>query len=185
MPEQENVAAPEPDDFIRIGEDGVLRRMLRFDGELRSLSEWGRLYGISKFTLNIRLKSGWTIERAITTPTQLRTKPARVIREIRRQIDPEKIKPADRTSPEMIRLSAKAVKQRLGKLNSHEQLLKLEKEYGERKFEACKRLRQEQRYELFRTRCRAYSAATKSLEVSRHIIFYLALEDFPPIDSKG
>lgn len=178
--------AAESDDFEQIGDDGVLRRMLRYDGELKSLTEWARLYGQSKYNLCNRLRYGWTIEKAITTPTKMRTRTKRVVKELHEQFDPETAKPLDRTTPEGIRRSAKQIVARLGNMTALQHLLQLQNDYGEKKFAACKRLRRERRYEQFVTRKRAYAAATKSIRgISKHIVFYLALEDFPPLVPKG
>lgn len=44
--------------------------LITFNGQTKPLIEWARQYGIKKFTLGKRLnKYGWTIEEALTTPT--------------------------------------------------------------------------------------------------------------------
>ena len=40
-------------------------RLLTFDGETHSVSEWARLKGIKKETLFARLRAGWSIARAL------------------------------------------------------------------------------------------------------------------------
>lgn len=174
------------DDFEQIGDDGILRRMLRYDGELKSLTEWARAYGQSKYNLCNRLRWGWSIEKAITTPVKMRTRTKRAVKELHEQFDAAAAKPVDRTTPEGIRAVAKKIVARMGYMTALQHLMQLQKEYGEKKFAACKRLRRERRYEQFVTRKRAYAAATKSVPgISKHIVFYLALEDFPALNPKG
>ena len=43
-------------------------RKLSFNGETKCLSEWSRVVGIRRETLQKRLLYGWTIEQALTTP---------------------------------------------------------------------------------------------------------------------
>lgn len=43
---------------------------ITFNGETHTLSEWSRLSGINYMSLKTRLRRGWTIERALTTPTK-------------------------------------------------------------------------------------------------------------------
>lgn len=45
-------------------------RMLTFGGSTHTLAEWSDITGIKQATLFARLKKGWTIERALTTPTK-------------------------------------------------------------------------------------------------------------------
>lgn len=42
---------------------------LEVKGEIKTMAEWCRLYGINAETLRGRLKRGWEVEKAITTPT--------------------------------------------------------------------------------------------------------------------
>lgn len=42
-------------------------KTLEFAGESRTLAEWERLKGLPRGCLHSRLKSGWSIERALTT----------------------------------------------------------------------------------------------------------------------
>lgn len=191
----------DPDDFVRIGEDGVVRRFLRLDGEVRCISDWARLYGQSRFNLNIRLKAGWPIEKAITTPVRhsKMRRSLHVLQEVAEkkegiqveegqvvEVPPEgEVKKAFEkiatdAGQEAVRKAAGAVSKRLHALSSNKRLLILEKEFGERKFQACKRLKKEQRYEQFRLLTRRYADAVRNLRVCRHITFYMALEHFPP-----
>lgn len=41
---------------------------ITFDGETHTLAEWAALKGIKSPTLSIRLKHGWSVERALTEP---------------------------------------------------------------------------------------------------------------------
>jgi hypothetical protein len=43
-------------------------RFVTFDGVTRSVPEWADLVGLRHDTLYHRLYSGWTVERALTTP---------------------------------------------------------------------------------------------------------------------
>lgn len=45
-------------------------RLLTFDGQTRSISEWARVIGIQDGTIRYRLKKGWSIEQALTAPLQ-------------------------------------------------------------------------------------------------------------------
>lgn len=44
-------------------------RMLTLDGETHTLAEWSELTGVKQATISIRLKKGWTVERALKEPT--------------------------------------------------------------------------------------------------------------------
>lgn len=44
-------------------------RIIRFLGRSQPMATWAEEFGITDKTLHYRLKSGWTVERAITTPT--------------------------------------------------------------------------------------------------------------------
>jgi hypothetical protein len=51
------------------GNNSRHNHMITFNGETRSLSDWGRLFGLSFHLLSNRInRYGWTIERALTTP---------------------------------------------------------------------------------------------------------------------
>lgn len=41
---------------------------LKYNGKTKTLSEWGEVFGIKPRTIRARLKYGWDIEKAITTP---------------------------------------------------------------------------------------------------------------------
>lgn len=43
---------------------------LTWNGETKTLGEWSELVGIPKATIKNRIKLGWSIERALTTPTK-------------------------------------------------------------------------------------------------------------------
>lgn len=43
-------------------------RMLTFDGETMCLADWAERTGIPRSVLQIRLRDGWSIQRALTTP---------------------------------------------------------------------------------------------------------------------
>lgn len=50
--------------------------LLTWRGETKHLAEWSRETGISSRALSWRLRNGWSIERALTTPPQKRGKGA-------------------------------------------------------------------------------------------------------------
>jgi hypothetical protein len=43
---------------------------IEHDGERRTLDDWARLKGIRYGTLTERIRNGWSIEKALTTPTR-------------------------------------------------------------------------------------------------------------------
>jgi hypothetical protein len=43
---------------------------LEFDGRRQTISQWARERGIGATTLHNRLKVGWSLERALTTPVK-------------------------------------------------------------------------------------------------------------------
>lgn len=43
---------------------------ITFDGETRTIPEWAKEYGLQKDTLHYRIKSGWDIGKALTTPAR-------------------------------------------------------------------------------------------------------------------
>ncbi|NOV25919.1 hypothetical protein E5S69_20670 [Cupriavidus necator] len=49
-------------------------RHLEHDGVTRTLAEWSEITGINRDTLQKRLASGWSVDRAITTPTRGKAK---------------------------------------------------------------------------------------------------------------
>lgn len=50
------------------GNNKTNNRIISFNGESKTMTEWSRKIGISDKTLHARLKSGWNVERALTTP---------------------------------------------------------------------------------------------------------------------
>lgn len=44
--------------------------LLSFDGRVQSLAEWARETGIWYYTLRKRLRMGWNVEKALTTPVR-------------------------------------------------------------------------------------------------------------------
>lgn len=45
-----------------------VNRMITFEGQTKNLQQWAESLGMSKVTLHARLRKGWTIDRALTTP---------------------------------------------------------------------------------------------------------------------
>ena len=43
-------------------------RLIEYDGERLTLMQWSRRTGLSKHTISRRLKSGWSVEKTLTTP---------------------------------------------------------------------------------------------------------------------
>jgi len=43
-------------------------RFLEFNGQVKTAAEWAEEVGIEQSTLNLRLKYGWSVERALTQP---------------------------------------------------------------------------------------------------------------------
>lgn len=48
---------------------------LEFSGKVKNQSEWSRELGISQVTLGKRLRSGWSVERALSTPVDPQVSP--------------------------------------------------------------------------------------------------------------
>jgi hypothetical protein len=48
-----------------------MARILTFNGQSLNLTEWARRIGIGQPTLSYRLKSGWTVEKALTTSPEI------------------------------------------------------------------------------------------------------------------
>ena len=44
--------------------------MLTFNGETKCISAWSEIVGISSVTILMRIRRGWTTERALTTPVK-------------------------------------------------------------------------------------------------------------------
>lgn len=59
-------------------------RILEYGGKCMTISEWSRELGIDKNTFYKRIKSGWSVKRAITEPvnSQCSTKMSKVSREV-------------------------------------------------------------------------------------------------------
>jgi len=49
-------------------------KLLTYNGETRSMTEWARELGIKLVTLSHRLNAGWSVEDALTRPLQKRSK---------------------------------------------------------------------------------------------------------------
>ena len=49
---------------------------ITFDGITQTQAQWARELGISRTAMNNRLKRGWSIERALTTPLRRYPRPA-------------------------------------------------------------------------------------------------------------
>lgn len=45
-------------------------RLITFNGETKTLMQWAETLGVYSGTLFYRLKAGWTVERALTTPVR-------------------------------------------------------------------------------------------------------------------
>ena len=54
------------------GKRTLPKRLVTFRGKTQSISEWANEYGMGHMTLHSRLKKGWPIERALTTPVKKR-----------------------------------------------------------------------------------------------------------------
>lgn len=46
-------------------------RVLEFNGKSQTLTQWSRETGLGVTTIFVRIKSGWSIERALTSPIQM------------------------------------------------------------------------------------------------------------------
>ena len=46
-------------------------RFIEFNGERRTLAEWARHIGVNESALHLRLKKGWSVERALTEPLRV------------------------------------------------------------------------------------------------------------------
>lgn len=49
-------------------------KLIEYKGEIRSETQWSRLLGGNRNLVHSRLKSGWSIEKALTTPVHKRCK---------------------------------------------------------------------------------------------------------------
>lgn len=57
---------------IEQGRNRRSNRLLTFEGQTMPVTAWAERTGISDSAIRSRLKSGWPIERALTTPAQVR-----------------------------------------------------------------------------------------------------------------
>ena len=55
---------------LRRRRQGYNVHLLEFQGTTASLAEWSDTVNVERHTLNMRLRRGWSTERALTTPTQ-------------------------------------------------------------------------------------------------------------------
>lgn len=53
----------------KTGDNPPVRRFIEFNGRTQTITEWSREIGVSRGALSHRLAEGWSIERALTTPT--------------------------------------------------------------------------------------------------------------------
>jgi hypothetical protein len=47
---------------------------IEYNGEIRTISEWSEILGISQYALRHRIQRGWSIERALTTKERIYNK---------------------------------------------------------------------------------------------------------------
>lgn len=52
-------------------------RLITFRGATRPLADWADALGLNRATVGTRLRAGWSIERALTTPVDKRSRPRR------------------------------------------------------------------------------------------------------------
>ena len=71
--DQRMVRAIEAVDVNSISPKKGSHHFIEFQGKQLSLTEWARVIGLSHATLSARLRLGWSIERALTTPKKKRT----------------------------------------------------------------------------------------------------------------
>lgn len=45
-------------------------RYIEYNGETKTLSEWSKIFGLYHKTIAYRLNHGWSVEKALTTPTR-------------------------------------------------------------------------------------------------------------------
>ena len=45
-------------------------RYIEYNGETKTLSEWSKIFGLYHKTISYRLNHGWSVEKALTTPTR-------------------------------------------------------------------------------------------------------------------
>jgi|CXWL01.1.fsa_nt_gi hypothetical protein len=54
--------------FMEQGKNRRNNHLIAYNSEVRHLSEWARIYHLSNSTLSYRIKSNWTIKRALNEP---------------------------------------------------------------------------------------------------------------------
>ena len=54
-------------------------RMIEFNGETHTIAEWAMKIGIVPRSLRDRLKAGWSVEKALTTPPVAQSKPPMIL----------------------------------------------------------------------------------------------------------
>ena len=57
-------------DMLVQGNNRCDNRVVEFQGQTRTLSDWARIYGMQSMTLYNRFGRGWTIEKALTHPVR-------------------------------------------------------------------------------------------------------------------
>jgi hypothetical protein len=66
--------APDNCEWRTIGEQANNRRdnrLLEFAGRTQTVAQWARKFGISPITIGSRLRDGWSVKRALTTPAKV------------------------------------------------------------------------------------------------------------------
>ncbi len=53
-----------------------ISKLLRFNGETKTIGEWAGIVGISQYAIRKRLKRGWSTSDALTIPTRTPKEPA-------------------------------------------------------------------------------------------------------------
>ena len=48
--------------------------VLEYNGEKKTVAQWGRIYNIPSYRIISRLKLGWTVEQALTLPKGAKVK---------------------------------------------------------------------------------------------------------------
>lgn len=57
-------------DFLTQQNNKNDNKKLTFNGTTKTMSEWARLLGIKYVTLKTRIRNGWSVEKALTTPVK-------------------------------------------------------------------------------------------------------------------
>lgn len=58
-------------------------RLLEYGGKVQTVAEWSRQLAIKRFVLYQRLDWGWSVERCLTEPVRLGSRPGRTQRHVR------------------------------------------------------------------------------------------------------